>query len=189
MSKWLKNAIFYEIYPTSFMDSDGDGIGDLRGIAAKLDYVASLGCNAIWLNPFYKSPFKDGGYDVSDFFDVDPRFGTLDDFKNLLAEAHRKGIKIIVDLVAGHASEQNSEFLRSAEPERNECSDLFIWNSCVWDLEQPYRLISGRYDRMPATWSISFPRSRRSITDSTKSRTRSGRCPIRIRARSRRENI
>lgn len=155
MSKWLKNAIFYEIYPTSFMDSDGDGIGDLRGIAAKLDYVASLGCNAIWLNPFYKSPFKDGGYDVSDFFDVDPRFGTLDDFKNLLAEAHRKGIKIIVDLVAGHASEQNPEFLRSAEPERNECSDLFIWNSCVWDLEQPYRLISGRYDRN-ACYMVNF---------------------------------
>lgn len=147
MKSWLKNAVFYEIYPTSFKDSNSDGIGDLKGITSKLDYVKSLGFDAIWLNPFYKSPFKDGGYDVSDFFSVDPKFGTLDDVKELLDKAHSLGIHVIVDLVAGHVSEQNEMFQMSAKPERNEYSDMFIWNSCVWDLEQPYRLVSGRYDR------------------------------------------
>jgi maltose alpha-D-glucosyltransferase/alpha-amylase len=147
MKEWINDAIFYEIYPTSFKDSNGDGIGDLKGITSKLDYVKSMGFNAIWLNPFYKSPFKDGGYDVSDFFDVDPRFGTMADFDELLAKAKKLGIRIIVDLVAGHSSEENREFLESAKAERNEYSDLFIWNASPWDLEQPYRLIAGRHDR------------------------------------------
>lgn len=147
MNNWLNNAVFYEIYPTSFFDASNDGIGDIKGIISKLDYVTSLGCNAIWINPFYRSPFKDGGYDVSDFFDVDPKFGTLDDFKELLKVAKQKGIRIVIDLIPGHASEQHPDFLKSAEPNPNFLSDLFIWNSCVWDLEQPYRLISGRYDR------------------------------------------
>ena len=147
MEKWIKKAIFYEIYPTSFKDSNNDGIGDLKGITSKLDYIDSMGFNALWINPFFKSPFKDGGYDVSEFFDVDPRFGTLEDFKELLAQAHRRDIRVIIDLIPGHASEQNKIFLESAKPTRNEYSDLFIWNSCVWNLEQPYRLISGRYDR------------------------------------------
>lgn len=143
----FSDLMFYEIYPTSFYDSNDDGIGDLNGITAKLDYVKDLGFNAIWLNPFYKSPFKDGGYDVEDFFEVDPRFGIMDDFKNLLKVAHEKGIKIIIDLVAGHASEDNPIFRKSAEPVRNEYSDLFIWNDNVWSLEPGYRLIAGRYDR------------------------------------------
>ena len=147
MNSWLKNAVFYEIYPTSFKDSNSDGIGDFKGITSKLEYVRDMGFNAIWLNPFYKSPFKDGGYDVSDFFAVDPIFGTMDDFKELLNKAHELGIRIIVDLVAGHVSEQNEMFQMSAKAERNEYSDMFIWNNSVWDLEQPYRLISGRYDR------------------------------------------
>ena len=147
MQNWLKNAIFYEIYPTSFCDSNGDGIGDLKGITSKLEYINDLGFNAIWLNPFYKSPFMDGGYDVSDFFSVDPRFGTLEDVKELFNKAHSLGIHVIVDLVAGHVSEQNKMFKMSAQSERNEYSDMFIWNNSVWDLEQPYRLISGRYDR------------------------------------------
>lgn len=147
MANWLKDAIFYEIYPTSFYDSNGDGIGDLKGIKEKLDYVESLGVNAIWLNPFYKSPFKDGGYDVSDFMDVDPRFGDMKDFEDLLADAHQRNLRVIVDLVAGHVSEKHPYFLKSAEPKRNEYSDMFIWNDNIWNLEQPYRLISGRYDR------------------------------------------
>ena len=110
----FKDLIFYEIYPTSFYDSNNDGIGDLKGIEQKLDYVKDLGCNAIWLNPFYKSPFFDGGYDVEDFFDVDPRFGTIDDFKFLIKKAHEKGIKIILDLVAGHASIKNKELITRA---------------------------------------------------------------------------
>ena len=143
----LKDLVFYEIYPTSFFDSNGDGIGDLKGIESHLEHVKNLGANAIWLNPFYVSPFKDGGYDVEDFYNVDPRFGTLEDFDHLLNRAHELGIKIIIDLVAGHVSEKNKMFLESAKPTRNEYSDMFIWNNSVWDLEIPYRLIAGRYDR------------------------------------------
>ena len=151
----IRDLVFYEIYPTSFFDSNNDGIGDLKGIEEKLEHVKSLGCNAIWLNPFYVSPFKDGGYDVKDFFDVDPRFGTIKDFESLINKAHSLGIKIIIDLVAGHASEENKLFLESAKPYRNEYSDLFIWNSSVWDLEQPYRLIAGRHDRF-ACYMVNF---------------------------------
>lgn len=155
MSKWIKEAIFYEIYPTSFKDSNNDGIGDLNGITSKLDYIKDLGFNAIWINPFYKSPFKDGGYDVSDFFDIDPRFGTFEDFSNLISKAHNLGIHVIIDLIPGHASEHNPIFQKSALPERNPYSDMFIWNNSVWDLEQPYRLISGRYDRN-ACYMVNF---------------------------------
>ena len=145
--KSFRNLIAYEIYPTSFRDSNADGIGDLRGITEKLDYVRNMGFNAIWLNPFYVSPFRDGGYDVMDFFDVDPRFGTLRDFQQLCRNAHEKGIKILVDLVAGHASSDNRDFLESARPEKNEKSDLFIWNDNVWNLEPGLRLISGMHQR------------------------------------------
>ncbi len=123
--------IAYEIYPTSFFDSNNDGIGDLKGITLKLDYIKQLGFNAIWLNPFYSSPFKDGGYDVEDFFKVDKRFGTLNDFKKLVSKAHSNEIKIIIDLVAGHASLANKDFLKSAEAKRNDKSDLFIWLSLI----------------------------------------------------------
>ena len=155
MTTKFNDLIFYEIYPTSFKDSNNDGVGDFKGISEKLDYVASLGCNAIWLNPFYVSPFMDGGYDVADFFDVDPKFGKMKDFDKMLAKAHSLGIKIIIDLVVGHASEKNKDFLESAKPTRNEKSDLFIWNNCVWDFEQPYRLISGRHQRN-ACYMVNF---------------------------------
>ena len=115
----LKDLVFYEIYPTSFFDSNGDGIGDLKGIENHLEHVKNLGANAIWLNPFYVSPFKDGGYDVEDFYNVDPRFGTLEDFDHLLHRAHELGIKIIIDLVAGHVSEKNKMFLEKAVLEKN----------------------------------------------------------------------
>ena len=125
--------IAYEIYPTSFCDGNGDGIGDLQGIISKLDHVKDMGFNTIWLNPFYVSPFLDGGYDVKDFFDVDPRFGTLEDFDELIRQAHEKGLSILLDLVAGHASFQNKDFLESAKAKRNECSDLFIWSDNPWE--------------------------------------------------------
>ena len=142
------DLVFYEIYPTSFYDSNGDGIGDLKGIEMKLDYVKELGFNAIWFNPFFKSPFHDGGYDVEDFFDVDPKFGNLDDFKSMVKKAHELGIKVILDLVAGHASSSNKEFIKSAQPERNDCSDMFIWSDCIWtNRDNIYTLISGMYDR------------------------------------------
>ena len=133
MSKLLFNdLIVYEIYPTSFLDSNGDGIGDLKGITSKLDYIRDMGFNAIWLNPFYRSPFKDGGYDVEDFFDVDPRFGKMKDFDELTKKAHQRNMKIIVDLVVGHSSYTNKDFLESAKAQRNEKSDLFIWNDNPW---------------------------------------------------------
>ncbi len=141
----FRNMMVYEIYPTSFCDSDGDGIGDLKGIASRLEHVREMGFNAVWLNPFYKSPFRDGGYDVEDFFDVDPRFGTMRDFRNLTKKAHRLGIRIIVDLVAGHAALNNADFLESAKAEKNEKSDLFIWNDNPWD--KGSNLISGMFDR------------------------------------------
>ena len=143
----FKDLIFYEIYPTSFYDSNNDGIGDLKGIEEKLDYVKELGCNAIWINPFFKSPFMDGGYDIEDFFDVDPRFGSIKDFKSLVKTAHEKGIKIILDLVAGHASIKNKEFQRSTEAQRNEYWDLFTWNDSVWEWNPDFRLIGGLYPR------------------------------------------
>ena len=143
----FRDLIFYEIYPTSFYDSNNDGVGDLKGIIEKLDYIKDLGFNGIWLNPFYDSPFMDGGYDVRDFYKVDKRFGTNDDFKLLCAKAKEMGIKIIVDLVPGHASEENKEFLRSAEFERNECSDMFIFSDSAWNMDSRYRFVSGRHNR------------------------------------------
>ncbi len=143
----FKDCIFYEIYPNSFMDSDGDGFGDLKGILSKLDYIQELGCNAIWLNPIYDSPFKDGGYDVRDQYKVSSRYGTNEDLKTLITEMHSRGMRLFLDLVPGHMSIENKEFLRSAEGKPNEDYDLFIWNDNPWNLENGYRLISGCYDR------------------------------------------
>ena len=108
---WLSQAIIYQVYPQSFCDSNGDGIGDLPGLIGKLDYIRSLGANAIWLNPIYASPFGDAGYDVSDFCQVAPRYGTNDDARRLFAEARKRGIRVIMDLVAGHTSDQHPWFL------------------------------------------------------------------------------
>lgn len=143
----FKDCIFYEIYPNSFMDSNSDGFGDLNGIISKLDYIQELGCNAIWLNPIYDSPFKDGGYDVRDQYKVSSRFGTNNDLKRLIAEMHERGMRLFLDLVPGHMSIENKEFLHSAEGTPNEDYDLFIWNDNPWNLENGYRLISGCYDR------------------------------------------
>ena len=104
MSKWLDDAIFYEIYPQSFQDSNGDGIGDLQGIISRLDYIKELGCNALWLNPCFVSPFGDAGYDVADYCTIAPRYGTNEDAKQLFEEAHKRGMHILLDLVPGHTS-------------------------------------------------------------------------------------
>lgn len=144
---WLKSAVFYEIYPNSFMDANGDGYGDIKGITSKLDYVKSLGVNAIWLNPHYDSPFMDGGYDVRDFFKTSPRFGTEEDFDEFIKSAHARGIKVILDLVPGHASEQNADFLKSAKPVRNDMYDRFIWTDNEWYTPDGFKAVSGRHDR------------------------------------------
>src|SRR5262245_32736963 len=110
---WWRGASIYQIYPRSFADSDGNGIGDLPGITAKLDYVASLGVDGVWLSPFFTSPMRDFGYDVSDYRDVDPVFGTLADFDALLERAHELNLKVIIDQVYSHSSDQHSWFQES----------------------------------------------------------------------------
>ncbi|HEY2649880.1 MAG TPA: alpha-amylase family glycosyl hydrolase [Puia sp.] len=125
---WLKSAVFYQIYPSSFQDGNGDGIGDLKGIQSRLDYIQSLGINAIWLNPVFKSAFKDGGYDVIDFYQVDPRFGTNSDLIELAREVHRRGMHIVLDLVAGHTSNESEWFRQSMEADSNlRYSNYYIW--------------------------------------------------------------
>ncbi|TET49111.1 MAG: glycosylase, partial [Anaerolineales bacterium] len=115
---WLEEAVFYQIYPQSFYDSKGDGVGDIPGIEKKLDYLESLGINAVWINPCFESPFLDAGYDVSDYYKVAPRYGTNDDLHRLLAEAGKRNIRILLDLVPGHTSIEHPWFKASARHER-----------------------------------------------------------------------
>ncbi|WND02854.1 alpha glucosidase [Temperatibacter marinus] len=124
---WWKGAAIYHIYPRSFMDSNNDGTGDLQGIISKLDYIASLAVDAIWLSPIFKSPQKDFGYDVSDYRDIDPLFGTLEDFDKLLSESHKRGLKVIVDQVYSHTSDQHPWFEESSASRDNPKSDWYVW--------------------------------------------------------------
>ncbi len=133
MLNWLNNAVVYEIYPQSFYDSNNDGIGDLKGIIKKLDYIKSCGFTAIWLNPVNKSSFRDAGYDVTDFYSVDERYGTNEDFKNMCDEAHKKGMKVIFDLVAGHTSIDHPWFKESCKDETNEYTNRYIWTDDTFD--------------------------------------------------------
>lgn len=133
MKEWLKRAVFYEIYPQSFCDSNGDGIGDLQGIIGKLDYVQSIGCNALWLNPCFASPFVDAGYDISDYYRVAPRYGTNADLRALFDACHKRGMHIILDLVPGHTSVDCEWFKKSAMAEKNEYTDRYVWSNSVWE--------------------------------------------------------
>ncbi len=145
---WLVNAIFYEVYPQSFLDTNGDGVGDLPGVIRKLDYIKSIGCDAIWLNPCFVSPFGDAGYDVSDFYKVAPRYGTNADLKRLFQEAHKRGLRVCLDLVAGHTSTEHPWFKESARAEKSKYSDWYIWTRSVWDRGIPsLRTVNGYGDR------------------------------------------
>ena len=124
---WLDAAVFYYIFQPSFYDANGDGIGDLLGITRKLDYIKSLGCNALWITPCFVSPFNDGGYDVADYYRIAPRYGTNADMRRLLAAARRRGIHVCLDLVAGHTSAQHPWFKRSCEPKNNKYWHRYIW--------------------------------------------------------------
>ena len=115
---WWNDAVIYQIYPRSFADSDGDGIGDLAGVSEHLDYLHSLGVDAIWLSPFYLSPQADAGYDVADYRQVDPLFGTLEDFDRMLVAAHGRGLRVIVDMVPNHTSSAHEWFVRALAPPR-----------------------------------------------------------------------
>ena len=144
---WLDNAIFYEIYPQSFKDSNGDGIGDFNGIIEKLDYIKELGCNAVWLNPCFESPFGDAGYDVSDYCLAAPRYGTNEDLKRLFAEAHKRGMHILLDLVPGHTSVEHKWFRESMKAEKNEYTDRYVWTDSIWEEPQGMGCIRGISDR------------------------------------------
>ncbi len=124
---WWKEAVIYQIYPRSFMDSNGDGIGDLRGIISRLDYLKYLGIDVIWMSPIYKSPNDDNGYDISDYQAIMDEFGTMDDFDELLEEAHKRGIKIVMDLVVNHTSDEHKWFMESRQSEDNPYRDYYIW--------------------------------------------------------------
>lgn len=131
--EWVKSAVFYQIYPQSFYDSNGDGIGDLPGIIQKLDYIERLGVNAIWVNPCFVSPFFDAGYDVADYYHVAPRYGTDADLVKLFREAKKRGIRVLLDLVPGHTSIEHPWFKASCLPEKNEFTHRYIWTNSVWD--------------------------------------------------------
>lgn len=130
-NKWWKHAVIYQIYPRSFADSNGDGIGDLQGIIAKLGYLERLGVDAIWLSPVCKSPQDDNGYDISDYQDIDPMFGTLEDMEELIAEAKRHNIRIIMDLVLNHSSDEHRWFQEAKKSRDNPCHDYYVWRDGV----------------------------------------------------------
>ncbi len=144
---WLKDAVFYEIYPQSFQDSNGDGIGDIPGIISRLDYIKDLGCNALWINPCYDSPFKDAGYDVRDYKKVAPRYGTNEDLYHLFEVAHEKGIHVLLDLVPGHTSEEHPWFQESRKAETNEYSDRYIWTNSWFAGAENQLYVSGEAPR------------------------------------------
>ena len=155
--EWWRHGVIYHIYPRSFADSNGDGVGDLAGITARLDYLndgtpASLGVDAIWLSPFYPSPMADFGYDVADYTGVDPLFGTLEDFDRLVGEAHVRGIRVIVDLVPNHTSDLHPWFLESRAARQSPKRDWYVWAD------------SKPGDQPPNNWMSAFPRAGRAWT-------------------------
>ena len=140
---WWKEAIVYQIYPRSFCDSNGDGIGDLNGITSKLDYLKELGIDVIWLSPVYKSPNDDNGYDISDYEAIMTEFGTMDDFDKMLSEAHKRGIKIVMDLVVNHTSDEHPWFVESRSSKDNPKRDYYIWKE-------------GKNGKEPNNWGSAF---------------------------------
>lgn len=131
--EWLRDGVIYQVYPSSYKDSDGNGIGDIRGVISELDYIESLGVRAIWFNPLFVSGWIDGGYDVVDFYRVDPRFGTNNDMVELIEKAHAKGIKVMLDLVAGHTSDKHPWFIQSSQDTNLQYSDYYIWSDRLPD--------------------------------------------------------
>lgn len=152
---WLKDTVFYEIYPQSFYDTNGDGIGDFNGIIEKLDYIKSLGCNALWINPCFDSPFADAGYDVRDYKKVAPRYGCNNDLYRLFGEAHKRGIKVLLDLVPGHTSEEHEWFRQSQKDETNEFSNRYIWSDFCFAKTADLNYIGGESERS-GTYALNF---------------------------------
>lgn len=145
--EWLDDAIFYEIYPQSFKDSNADGIGDFCGIIEKLDYIKELGCTALWINPCFESPFGDAGYDVSDYYKTAERYGTNEDLKRLFEEVHKRDMHILLDLVPGHTSWEHKWFKESMKAERNEYTDRYVWTNSIWEEPDGMGSLRGVGDR------------------------------------------
>ncbi|TCO82361.1 alpha-glucosidase [Plasticicumulans lactativorans] len=139
---WWRGGVIYQIYPRSYQDSNGDGIGDLPGITQRLEHIAHLGADAIWLSPFFRSPMKDFGYDISDYCDVDPMFGTLDDFRTLVARAHALGLKVMIDQVYSHTSDQHPWFVESRASRANPKADWYVWADPLHDGNPPNNWLS-----------------------------------------------
>src|SRR5690606_17305771 len=139
---WWERGVVYQIYPRSFQDSNGDGIGDLPGIIQRLDYVASLGVDAIWLSPIFPSPMADFGYDVSDYCGVEPMFGAVEDFDRLLAQAHARDLKLLLDFVPNHTSDQHPWFIESRSSRDSPKRDWYIWRDAKPDGSPPNNWIS-----------------------------------------------
>ena len=158
-SDWWKGAVIYEIYPLSFKDSNGDGLGDLPGVIENLDYVSSLGVDAIWVCPFFKTPMRDFGYDVADSCAVDPRFGTFDDIVRLIKKAHALGLKVLFDMVACHTSNEHPWFLESRASQSNPKSD-WQGRKCVsFDLRYLRASEGSSSNRSSVAWTC-VPSSR-----------------------------
>ncbi len=129
--QWFKDSVVYQIYPMSFQDSNNDGIGDLAGITQRLQYIHNLGADVIWLNPIYVSPNKDNGYDIADYRNINPNYGTIQDFEDLFQQAHRLDLKIMMDLVVNHTSDQHVWFKESCKNQTNEYANYYIWRDPV----------------------------------------------------------
>ena len=140
---WWKHGVVYQIYPRSFKDSNADGIGDLEGIISKLDYLQELGIDAIWLSPIYPSPDADFGYDVADYRDIDPKYGDLESFQRFQSEAHKRNIKVIMDLVLNHSSDQHKWFVEARQSKDNPYRDYYIW-------------ADGKNGKAPNNWGAIF---------------------------------
>jgi alpha-glucosidase len=139
---WWQSATIYQVYPRSFQDSDGDGVGDLPGLTVRLPYLAELGVDAIWLSPIFRSPMKDFGYDVSSYLDIDPLFGTMSDFDDLLAAAHERGLRLLLDFVPNHTSDRHPWFVESRSSRWNPKRDWYIWRGPAADGGPPNNWLS-----------------------------------------------
>ena len=152
--KWWQKAVVYQIYCKSFFDSNGDGIGDLQGVLSKLPILKELGIDCIWFNPIYKSPQVDNGYDISDYQDIDPSFGTLDDFKKVLDTAHSMGIRVVMDLVLNHTSDQHKWFKESRKSKDNPYRNYYIWRSPKADGSEPNNWGNYFYEGRGSAWQL-----------------------------------
>ncbi len=149
---WYKDAVIYQLHVRSFSDSNGDGIGDFNGLTSKLDYLESLGITAVWLLPFYPSPLRDDGYDIADYFNVHPTYGTLKDFKNFLRQAHKRGIRVITELVLNHTSDQHAWFVRSRKaPPGSAWRNFYVWSNTT-EKYKDARIIFKDFENSNWSW-------------------------------------